>query len=374
MRRNSMMLIFVVVILSAANVAHATINKIVDDGICRTRTCTPANPYPLLLGKTATVTLQGQFVDLATAVEITGPAGVSAASVGTASSSKTITLTVTSNAAPGVRTVKLRYLVETNGPDTFTVVVLRGGVINNVTFPAPTAPFRTLDVTITGTNLDNATFYSKRTGSGGEFSTGGTYLSNATQVFLTYTGRRGSELNMRISEILRVSDNAGRGACEFDARYCYQKASGGADISISAVGPNFVFRVHFVDGNGTTLWDSQQKVVEENVLRIVVTLKEAAKSGGETVFWQITPATSFVSAAGSGTTYSSSGVNSVTVAGGQTVKELLVKLDRLPAGCPSQGCVGQVQAKTQAQAGYVIQTFQMIPGTISSPTNIPRIP
>ena len=81
-----------------------------------------------------------------------------------------------------------------------------------------------------------------------------------------------------------------------------------------------------------------------------------------------------MSAVGSGTTYSSSGVNSVTVAGGQTFKELLVKLDRLPAGCPSQGCVGQVQAKTQTQAEYVIQTFLMIPGTPLSPTNTPKIP
>ena len=83
------------------------------------------------------------------------------ASVGTASSSKTIhTNCGPGNAAPGVRTVKLRYLVETNGPDTFTVVVLRGGVINNVTLPpAPTAPFRTFNVTITGTNLDNASLY-----------------------------------------------------------------------------------------------------------------------------------------------------------------------------------------------------------------------
>lgn len=371
MRRNSMLLIFVVVVLSAASVTQATINTIVDDGICRTRTCTPANPYPLLLGKTATVTLQGQFVDLATAVEVTGPAGVSAASVGTASSSKTIRLTVTSNAAPGVRTVKLRYLVETNGPDTFTVVVLHGGVINNVTVPTPTAPFTSLEVTIDGTNLDNASFYSRRTGLGGEFGAFGTYLSTPTKVFLIYST---GALNMRVSEVLRVFDRAGGQACEFDARYCYQKASGGADISISAVGPNFVVRVHFVDGNGRTLWDSQRKVIEENILRIVVTLKEPAKSGGETVFWQITPATSFVSAVGSGTTYSSSGVNSVTVAGGQISKELFVKLDRLPSGCPAQGCVGQVQAKTQAQAQYVIETFQMIPGTISSPTNVPRIP
>jgi hypothetical protein len=367
-----MLLIFVAVILCATSVAQATISKIVDDGICRIRTCTPADAYPLLLGKTVTVTLQGQYVDLATRVEVTGPAGVSAAGIGTATSSKTISLTVTSNAAPGVRTVKLRYFVETNGPDTFTVVVLRGGVINNVTFPTPTAPFVRLDGTITGTNLDNASFYSKRTGSGGNFIAVGDYQSTATQVIVQYHAQRGIE--MRISEILRVFDNAGGQACELDARYCYQKASGGADISISVVGPNFVSRVHFVDGNGAILWTTQQKVVEENVLRIVVTLKEAAKSGGETVFWQITPATSFVSAAGSGTTYSSSGVNSVTMAGGQTTKELSVKLDRLPAGCPSQGCVGQVQAKTQAQAEYVIQTFQMIPGTISSPTNTPKIP
>ena len=51
-------------------------------------------------------------------------------------------------------------------------------------------------------------------------------------MFVKYYGQRGSEINMRISEILRVFDGAGGQACELDARYCYQKASGGADISI----------------------------------------------------------------------------------------------------------------------------------------------
>lgn len=376
MRRTIMLSVFVSVFLLAPGVAQATIERIEDDGICTPdrssrSICSVSKPYPLIAGRTVTVTLAGRFVDLATAVEVTGPAGVSASSVGTASSRKTIRLTVTNDATPGIRTLKLRYLVETSGPDTLTLVVLRRGVIGNITIPTPTEPFRSADLTIAGTNLDNVAVHITSRGSGGQFNAF-VFSSTATQANINVQ-TRGPDLNVRMNGILRLHDGASNG-CEFDARYCYQKANGEANITFSLVGPNFVSHIAALKVDTPDYQSWSENIVEENVLKIIVTLKEAAKGGGEKVFWQITPSTSFVAAAGSSTTYSSSGVNSVTVPAGQTRQELRIKLERLPAGCPSQGCVGQVQAKTQGQSEYLIQTFQMIPGTPLSPTNTPRIP
>ncbi len=362
MRRTIMLSVFVSVILLAPGVAQATIERIEDDGFCNPsrgymNICTGIEPYSLLPGKTVTVTLVGGLVDLATAVEVAGPTGVSASSVGTASSRKTIRLTVTNDATPGVRTLKLRYLVEASGPDTLNLVVLLRGVISNITVPIPTEPFRSVNITIAGTNIDNPDVHIKSSGSGGVFTARVNSTTSQAVVSL-----QSQSLNVRMNGVLRLFDKAGGAACALDARYCYQKSSGGTDITFSVVGPNFV---SFIPAG---------RVIEENVLTITLVLKEAAKTGGEKVFWQVTPATSFVPAVGSATTYSSSGVNSVTVPAGQTRQELRIKLDRLPAGCPSQGCVGQVQAKTQGQPEYLIQTFQMIPGTPLSPTNTPKIP
>jgi hypothetical protein len=367
-----MLSVFVSVILLAPGVAQATIERIEDDGFCKRglNICTGTEPYSLLPGKTVTVTLLGQFVDLATAVEVTGPAGVSASGVGTASSSKTIRLTVTNNATPGVRTLKLRYLVETSGPDTLELVVLRPGIIGNITAPTPTEPFRFADFRIAGTNLENADVHVKSYGSGGNFAAR-ILSSSPTEVVVSLQSRTA---NVRINGVMRLFDKAGGKACALDARYCYQKASGGSDITFSVVGPNFVSLIAALKEDTPDYQAWSENIIEENVLKIIVTLKEAAKTGGEQIFWQVTPATSFVPAVGSSTTYSSSGVNSVTVPAGQTRQELRIKLERLPAGCPSQGCVAQVQAKTQGQPEYLIQTFQMIPGTPLSPTTRPRIP
>lgn len=377
MRRTIMLSVWVSIMLLAPGLAQATIERIEDDGFCKRgygfiNICTGIEPYALLPGKTITVTLVGRFVDLATAVEVTGPAGVSASSVGTASSSKTIRLTVTNDATPGLRSLKLRYLVEASGPDTLNLVVLRRGVIGNITVPTPTEPFRVAELTIAGTNIDNADVHVASSGSGGNLRAGISSTSNtATQAVVSLQSQT---VNVRINGVLRLFDKAGGAACGLDARYCYQKASGGSDITFSVVGPNFVSLIAALKGDTPDYQSWSESIIEENVLKIIVTLKEAAKTGGEKVFWQVTPATSFVTAVGSSTTYSSSGVNSVTVPAGQTRQELRIKLERLPAGCPSQGCVGQVQAKTQGQPEYLIQTFQMIPGTPLSPTNTPRIP
>lgn len=85
----------------------------------------------------------GQFVDLSTEVQITG-SGVSV-SYGTrkggSNSSIIVRFDVNENAAPGERTVKLRYAIETNGPDTFTVKVVKKGNISQVQYKKPVQQF-----------------------------------------------------------------------------------------------------------------------------------------------------------------------------------------------------------------------------------------
>lgn len=85
----------------------------------------------------------GQFVDTSTAVQITG-SGVTV-SYGTrkggSNSSIIVRFNIGDNAAPGERTVKMRYAIETSGPDTFIVRVVRKGNISQVQYRR-SLPFR----------------------------------------------------------------------------------------------------------------------------------------------------------------------------------------------------------------------------------------
>jgi hypothetical protein len=78
--------------------------------------------------------VKGQFVDLSTRAEISG-SGVSV-SLGTrtggSNSSIEVRFNVDASASLGDRTVKLRYAIETSGPDTFSVKVVHGGRIDSI--------------------------------------------------------------------------------------------------------------------------------------------------------------------------------------------------------------------------------------------------
>ncbi len=85
----------------------------------------------------------GRFVDTSTAVQITGD-DVSV-SYGTrkagSNSSIIVKFVVRRDAAPGARTVRMRYAIETSGPDTFTVKVVPKGTISQIQYLRP-LPFR----------------------------------------------------------------------------------------------------------------------------------------------------------------------------------------------------------------------------------------
>ena len=57
---------------------------------------------------------------------------VSTPAGGTSSSNHKIKVSVSSDADPGVRTIKLHYAVEVNGPDTFKIRVLRAGRVTGI--------------------------------------------------------------------------------------------------------------------------------------------------------------------------------------------------------------------------------------------------
>lgn len=117
--------------LGAGTPAAATINSIASDWC---NSCLPGAVHRIVAGKHTSMVVKGQFVDLSTRVEITG-SGVSV-SFGDrthgSDSSIVVRFDVDNSAALGERTVKLRYAVETSGPDTFKVQVVRGGRIDRI--------------------------------------------------------------------------------------------------------------------------------------------------------------------------------------------------------------------------------------------------
>jgi hypothetical protein len=124
-------ILLLIVLLAAGTSAMATINSISSDWC---QTCLPGATHRIVAGKQTSMLVKGRFVDLATRAEISG-SGVSVSlgqRVGGSNSSIVVRFNVDANAALGDRTVKLRYAIETNGPDTFRVQVVRGGRIDSI--------------------------------------------------------------------------------------------------------------------------------------------------------------------------------------------------------------------------------------------------
>jgi hypothetical protein len=121
-------------ILLARASASATITGVSSDG-CPGTTCLPSFVTPVVAGKTMSVLVKGQFVDLSTGVEVPNGGGVHAsigARQGGGNSSVEVRFDVDASAALGERTVKLHYAIETNGPDVFKIRVVRGGDIDKI--------------------------------------------------------------------------------------------------------------------------------------------------------------------------------------------------------------------------------------------------
>ncbi|PWT94464.1 MAG: hypothetical protein C5B55_02685 [Blastocatellia bacterium] len=355
-RKSTLLIMFFLMTVSTAN---ATISYITDDNICLYH-CLPQSSYPVLRGHEFTITLVGQYVDLSTKVEVSG-SGMYVNNIGTASGSKTVQLEVLDSAS-GTYTVKLRYLVELNGPDTFKVVVVQNGSIGRVTVPTLTQPFSDFDATIDGTNMSNITVFSADSDVGGPTTPDPSIVSTTSstaKVNIHYKSGNVVRLNTKI----RIADKAGGDACMRDRRYCYKLADGSTDVPISEVAPNFV--------SAAALNHSYSTLPKEGeTLTFYITLIEAAKSGGEKVFWQLSPSSSFAAAAGSGTDFNPSVVNTVTVPAGNKSQSVIVVFKNAPDGCPVQGCVAQIQARIEPQPNFVVGEFRVTPVPLIPPRKL----
>lgn len=124
-----------VLFLMLSNSAWATISGISSDSCgSGSATCPASYVSSLVAGKTMTVLIKGQYVDLATRVEISG-SGVDpsiSSRQGGSNSYVVVRFVVDDGAALGQRTVKLRYAVEVNGPDVFNVKIVRGGTVQRI--------------------------------------------------------------------------------------------------------------------------------------------------------------------------------------------------------------------------------------------------
>jgi len=121
----------IIFLLSTGLTATATINSISSDWC---HSCLAGSTHRIVAGQQTSMLVRGQFVDLSTRVEISG-SGVSVSfgqRTGGSNSSIEVKFNVDDSATLGERTVKLRYAVETSGPDTFTVQVVRGGHVDSI--------------------------------------------------------------------------------------------------------------------------------------------------------------------------------------------------------------------------------------------------
>lgn len=324
-----------------------------------TAPCNNTFPYPIPQGHTTTIDVEGQFVDLSTGLEVSPASDVTVSSAGQSSSHKFVKISVQSDAAPGVRTVKLHYAVEVNGPDTFKIMILRGGKVTGITTPTPTDYFNDVTVTFNGQHLDNAKAYVVPTTTG-TFSVGGPQFpqvvtltqSNATATVTSSTSTSASVkvhfdggpfAEAKATVILFDAQLTNQDECLQHRVFCYQGTDGGnngfnnGQSTFDVVGPNAVSSITFPSG-------SQVTVGSPLIARITL-VKPSQETNGTVVHWQVIPSTSFAQAPGSGTQFSPTHDNVATIPFHSQFKDVTVQLVSLPAGCSKRGCSGTLQTR-----------------------------
>lgn len=142
------------IVLLPIGSANATIETIKGSLVCFIG-CGKNIVQSVAQGRDHAFEVVGQYVDLSTKVEVSG-SGVSA-SYGTrkggARSSIIVNFDVRPDAALGERTVKMRYAVETSGPDTFKIKVVRRGSVSRVQYRRPLPPGGPPDELVSPVNL-----------------------------------------------------------------------------------------------------------------------------------------------------------------------------------------------------------------------------
>jgi hypothetical protein len=338
---------------ASAAPAHATITNIwgPPGELCKVSApCTRAFHYPIPQGRTVVLDIEGQFVDLSTGLEVSG-SGVSVSTDHTASSNRFIRVAVGGDATPGLHTITLHYAVELNGPDRFQILVLHGGRTLSVVPSSPSAYFNDASVTLQGQDLDNVGVI-VLPAKVGTFSVGGgqvpqvvTLKESVGTATATGTGTQavvkfhfdGGPFAEAKATVLLFDKEIGADVCETHRFLCYRgiDSTSTNETTVHVIGPNAVSAITFPFG-------SSVRVGSPITARIK--LVRPAKAGGETVRFEVVPATSFVAGAGSGTIFRQIGVNSVIVPSGDQTKDVTLQLTELPEGC-RQTCSGQFRTR-----------------------------
>jgi hypothetical protein len=354
--------------------AWATIEHIFGEDACLFRGCNNDVEYPVRQGQTTTVRVQGQYVDLSTGLEVSG-SGVTVSSAGASSSNKSIGIVVASNAEPGLRTIKLHYLVEANGPDTFKIRVVRNGRVTGVEIPSPTQFFSDVNITFTGLNIGNAGLVGSgmREGSQGSF---GSVSSSVTLIENTDTravvhvhfdegglAEAGADINL--------FDKSCGSICGDAYKFSYNLGYNNSEL-YRILGPNAIRTISFP--NGSTVSPGALLTVKVTLLRPVrspnkLNLGTAITplQNEPTLFWQLDPPAAFETALRSGISYNSSGQNQITIPVGNDSVLLIVRvLPTNPCGASSPyGCTCDVRVSFGSTNAQYPAT-QTAPFTIGS--------
>jgi hypothetical protein len=329
-----------------ATPAWATIDRVFGDDTCRPSVgCANTIEYPVLQGQTTDVTVVGQFVDLARAVEVTG-SGVSVSTVSTDSSKRKLQIAVNANAEPGLRTIKLRYLVEASGPDTFKIRVLRKGQVTSVIAPSPDEFFNEATVTLEGQNIGNAVVTPA-----GSVVASHEVLENTESRLRLRVRFNGGPL-AEASFDVRLRDASCASPCPLVASHQYKGENNSTNIPVKILGPNAVSEITFPNGANVTqgsLLTFRIKLVRPSsasskrgtaTTRLGQTLPTFTQPG-DVVRWSLVNRNLFEPAPGSGTTFDPNvEQNSVRIPPGDQFVTLSVRLRQAPSGCPEQGCTG----------------------------------
>jgi len=327
-----------------------------------TAPCDNTFPYPIVQGTAPVIDVEGQFVDLSTGLEVTPSTGVAVSTPpnGTSSGNHQVKVSVSADAEPGIRTVKLHYAVELNGPDTFKICIVRAGRVTAIPQPQPTDYFNDVNVTINGSKIDNAGVVVLPE-TIGAYSVGGAQLpqvvtltqttgtasivsssSAQTVVKVHFNGGPFAEAKGTLLLYDKQLDDNGRDLCQLHRIFCYTGLDGPTgslnpnQSTFDAVGPNAVSSVTFPQGDSVT---------PGSQLTFQIKLVKPAKAGGEVVEWTIIPAASFVEATGSGTPFDPTHPNRVTIPAGDQFIQRTVQFKTPPAGC-ALTCTGQISTRT----------------------------
>jgi len=335
-----------------ASTARADITHFQDFRLCDrlAKGCEGKGPALIRQGETRRIAIKGQEVNTCKAVAINGTSVTvrklsdklvaDGFSVGTGQID--ISIAVGGTATPGARTVTLsRCGVFADLSFRLTAEILRNGTATGVNaVPRQSNFFTQIDLTITGTNMAGAAMRAHFTTAPSANAQATLLSSNATSAVVRVTFSAGQSKSVGTIQLFAAGAPSG---CLNNVTFsCY-----GTPVEITILGPNAIQSITFPTGSN---------ILVGSILTIRVRLTQPAPSsggrltlpgqisGGELIKWDVHPEASF--GAETGTSFSPTvELNNFTIPAGSQQADLVVRLERLPAGC-SSNCTGTVEVRT----------------------------